>query len=566
MHRGQSVGLLRGAGGTRHPRWRSKGGEGARRVPLVDFHVLPRDEPWRETVLEPGDLVTAVVLPAEASGFAAHARYIKVRDRTSYAFAIVSVAAMLRIEADRVADARVALGGVAMKPWRSREARGRAGGPTADTSDVPAGRRCRNGGCQSPRATTATRSSSRGGPPSGPLHWRSPARHPACPPFRHHRSPPVWKSSLMLDPGYVQDPGTALASANLSRRREGLLKVTGCARFAADNHPEGMLHARPVHKWNRARTRRPSRRSRSQGSSGRGGRHDAGQRPEARGPTRTAKITSYTFRMDLLQNDRVRYANQPIAGGDCRDAGICHRGRRVVGSAVRGRAGARRGSTATRTSCRRPWGEGEPADADNGGDVEADLGGSAKRVSTTYETPAQYHNALEPHAVVAQWDGDKLSVDMPSQAMSMGQARIGQIFGIDPSHVLIRSPFLGGGFGSKAFVKGPQILGIMAAKMTGRPVKLVLRRDQMFGPVGHRAPTRQTLRIGANVRGSDPGDTSPQPNRHVELRRVLRSVRYRDSHAVRGAVSQDDARGSEARHRYAPVHAGAGRGLRLDRP
>ncbi len=99
-----------------------EGKKGTRRVPLVDFHMLPGDEPWRETVLEPGDLVTAVVLPAEAAGFAAHARYIKVRDRTSYAFAIVSAAAMLRIEGDRVAAARLAFGGVAMKPWRSREA------------------------------------------------------------------------------------------------------------------------------------------------------------------------------------------------------------------------------------------------------------------------------------------------------------------------------------------------------------------------------------------------------------------------------------------------------------
>jgi xanthine dehydrogenase YagS FAD-binding subunit len=73
-------------------------------------------------VLEPDEMIVAVRLPAEAARFAAHARYLKVRDRTSYAFAIVSAAAALQIEKGVVAQARVAMGGVALKPWRAREA------------------------------------------------------------------------------------------------------------------------------------------------------------------------------------------------------------------------------------------------------------------------------------------------------------------------------------------------------------------------------------------------------------------------------------------------------------
>src|SRR6202030_2096926 len=119
----------------------------------------------------------------------------------------------------------------------------------------------------------------------------------------------------------------------------------------------------------------------------------------------------------------------------------------------------------------------------------------------TYETSSQYHNAMEPHAVVAVWDGDTLSIDTPSQGLVMAQGRLAGLFGISPSKIHIRSPFLGGGFGSKGFISGPQVLGIMAARMVGRPVKLVLRRQQMFGPVGHRAPTRQTLRLGADNDG-----------------------------------------------------------------
>ena len=99
-----------------------EGRAGRRDVPLETFHRLPHDAPQRESVLEPGEMIVAVRLPAEAVPFAAHARYLKVRERTSYAFAVVSAAAALRVEHNAIAAARLALGGVAMKPWRAREA------------------------------------------------------------------------------------------------------------------------------------------------------------------------------------------------------------------------------------------------------------------------------------------------------------------------------------------------------------------------------------------------------------------------------------------------------------
>ncbi|MFI5011653.1 MAG: FAD binding domain-containing protein [Hyphomicrobiales bacterium] len=93
-----------------------------REVPLESFHRLPADAPERESVLEPGELIVAVRLPAEAAAFSAHARYLKVRERTSYAFAVVSAAAALRIEGAAIVEARIGLGGVALKPWRARAA------------------------------------------------------------------------------------------------------------------------------------------------------------------------------------------------------------------------------------------------------------------------------------------------------------------------------------------------------------------------------------------------------------------------------------------------------------
>ena len=96
------------------------GAGGARTVPLTGLHRLPGHHPEIETVLEPAELITAVELPAPAPG--ARSAYRKVRDRASYAFALVSVAAVLVVEDGAVRDVRLALGGVAHKPWRARTA------------------------------------------------------------------------------------------------------------------------------------------------------------------------------------------------------------------------------------------------------------------------------------------------------------------------------------------------------------------------------------------------------------------------------------------------------------
>lgn len=99
---------------------RVTGPGGDRAVPFADFHRLPGDTPHLDTNLGPGEIITAVDLPAK--GFAEHHAYLKVRDRASYAFALVSVAAALEMDGDTITDARVALGGVAHKPWRDRQA------------------------------------------------------------------------------------------------------------------------------------------------------------------------------------------------------------------------------------------------------------------------------------------------------------------------------------------------------------------------------------------------------------------------------------------------------------
>jgi xanthine dehydrogenase YagS FAD-binding subunit len=97
-----------------------QGSKGSRAVPIGEFHLLPGDTPQRETVLEPGDLITHVTLPPPIAG--SKQLYLKLRDRASYEFALASAAVVLTIAGGNVTRARIALGGVGTKPWRSPEA------------------------------------------------------------------------------------------------------------------------------------------------------------------------------------------------------------------------------------------------------------------------------------------------------------------------------------------------------------------------------------------------------------------------------------------------------------
>ena len=110
-----------------------KGRSGSREIPLTAFHRLPGDTPQVETILEPGELITAVTLPP--NGVAARSYYGKVRDRASYAFALVSLAAGLEMEGGMIKDVRLALGGVAHKPWRAERAEtALRGGPATESA------------------------------------------------------------------------------------------------------------------------------------------------------------------------------------------------------------------------------------------------------------------------------------------------------------------------------------------------------------------------------------------------------------------------------------------------
>jgi xanthine dehydrogenase YagR molybdenum-binding subunit len=298
---------------------------------------------------------------------------------------------------------------------------------------------------------------------------------------------------------FSQTPAHIRHGSNIGQpltRRDGVLKVTGAAKYAADQHPLGMLYAvLAVSSIARGRVAFLDVAA-AKAHPGVVEVITPANRPAlAKDPDE--KSDPFMFRLDLLQSDRVRYANQPIAIVIAETLESAKQGAALLTPRYEVEQ-ARIGLDATESFVPPAVGPGFPAEAHRG-DVEAGLSSASKKIAVTYETPAQYHNPMEPHAIVAAWDGDTLSIDTPSQGLAFAKARLAGIFGIPPEHIHIRSPFLGGGFGCKGFITGPQVLGVIAGRAAGKPVKLVLPREQMFGPVGHRGPTRQSLRLGTDT-------------------------------------------------------------------
>lgn len=135
------------------------------------------------------------------------------------------------------------------------------------------------------------------------------------------------------------------------------------------------------------------------------------------------------------------------------------------------------------------------------GDVPAGLREAALRLDLTFTTPIQNHNAMEPHATVAQWNGEDLLLMDSTQWVLGTRNMVATHLGLSPDRIRLVSPFVGGGFGSKGNPWPHPTLAAMAARHVKRPVKLVLAREQMFSQVGHRPATVQHLQLGAEADG-----------------------------------------------------------------
>ncbi|HEV3087076.1 MAG TPA: xanthine dehydrogenase family protein molybdopterin-binding subunit [Candidatus Elarobacter sp.] len=199
----------------------------------------------------------------------------------------------------------------------------------------------------------------------------------------------------------------------------------------------------------------------------------------------------------VLQDDLVYYDRQPVA------VVIADTFERATDAAAALRVRYAASPPVARFDAATPY---KPAavhgkDADTRkGDAEAALASAAAKVDATYTTPVEHHNPMEPHATVAQWEGDRLTIYDASQGVVGARRKLAAVFGVPTTNVRVISRFIGGGFGSKGSSWPHVTLAAMAAKLTNRPVKIVLTRPQMFGSIGHRPRTVQRVALAA---GSD---------------------------------------------------------------
>ncbi|HUD92607.1 aldehyde oxidoreductase molybdenum-binding subunit PaoC [Sphingobium sp.] len=147
-----------------------------------------------------------------------------------------------------------------------------------------------------------------------------------------------------------------------------------------------------------------------------------------------------------------------------------------------------------------PEGFGGPADT-KAGDFDAAFANAAVKVEQTYTTPDHSHAMMEPHATTAAWNGDKLTLWTANQMIAWGVGEVATTLNIPKENVRLVSPYIGGGFGAKLFLRADAILAALGAKQIGRPVKVAIARPQIPNNTTHRPATIQRIRLGADKAG-----------------------------------------------------------------
>jgi len=135
------------------------------------------------------------------------------------------------------------------------------------------------------------------------------------------------------------------------------------------------------------------------------------------------------------------------------------------------------------------------------GDFEGAFAAADVRLDETYTTPDQCHAMMEPHATTAYWDGDKLNIWTSNQMIAWAVRDMSETLLIPPERIHVRSPYIGGGFGSKLWVRSDAVMAALGARAAGRPVKVALTRPQAYNNTTHRPATIQRIRLGASRDG-----------------------------------------------------------------
>ncbi|HSF21505.1 MAG TPA: xanthine dehydrogenase family protein molybdopterin-binding subunit [Burkholderiales bacterium] len=204
-------------------------------------------------------------------------------------------------------------------------------------------------------------------------------------------------------------------------------------------------------------------------------------------------------RLQVLQDDRVRFHGQPVA---LVVADTLDRAERAAAALHVTYEAERPIVDPSDPEAQAIVPEATYIEADKQrGDADGALASAPVKVDAIYDIARENHNPMEPHATVAAWNGDRLTLWSKSQFVVNEQAEIAAIFGLPPEHVQVICPFIGGAFGTSLRTWPHVTLAAMGARQVGRPVKLVLTRKQMFFTTGHRPRTLQRVALGATQGG-----------------------------------------------------------------
>ncbi len=283
-------------------------------------------------------------------------------------------------------------------------------------------------------------------------------------------------------------------------RRDGRAKVTGAALYAADQPIPDVLHAVLVTSTIAAGrvTGIDTRATMAVPGVAQVLSHENAQKLPQGG--RAAVDPPAGRVMTLLQDPKVLYNGQPIAVVVADTLEHAKAGAEAVRVSYATDAGVL-GFVAAKASMYPPKKLNKGEVDTSHGDVAGALSAASVAVDSLYRTPMVHHNPMEPHATIAAWDGDRLTIYDATQFIGGDQKTVARTLGIDPKHVRVVCPFVGGGFGCKGSTWSHVVLAAMAAQKAGRPVKLVVDRTQMWGPVGGRPMTEQRVALGADAGG-----------------------------------------------------------------
>lgn len=295
----------------------------------------------------------------------------------------------------------------------------------------------------------------------------------------------------------MQDASTPIQNPkNLPTRYDAKLKVMGKATYAAEFNPPDTLHAFIIQSTIAKGTILSVDTSAAERASGVVKILTPFNAPKLPVPKPQPPATRYT---SLLQKPEVSYNGEPIGLVIAKTLAEAQHAASLVKYKYQP-AKAEFHFEKRLDQARLPKRSNEPPKEDHG-DKDKAWQEATTVLEQTYSTPIQNHNPMEPHATVAMWEGEKLTVYDATQYISGDRQTLAKTFALPMENVHVICPFVGGGFGSKGSTWSHVPLAAMASKVVGKPVKLVLDRQQMFWPVGHRPRTVQKIKLGVNSEG-----------------------------------------------------------------